>query len=99
MPAPRCPYLDTVNRDRLDFDAQRACTQTLAVRNVYMCLVCGCQVAGRGAASPAHKHALDAGHHVFLRVDRVRAARDSRRYSALARGRSDYFAEIGKKTK
>jgi hypothetical protein len=43
----KCPYLDTVNRQKLDFDQQKVCSQTLTNLNVYACLVCGKYFAGR----------------------------------------------------
>jgi U4/U6.U5 tri-snRNP-associated protein 2 len=43
----KCPYLDTVNRQKLDFDQQKVCSVTLTNLNVYACLVCGKYFAGR----------------------------------------------------
>jgi hypothetical protein len=37
----KCPYLDTVNRNVLDFDMEKLCSVTLVNRNIYACLVCG----------------------------------------------------------
>jgi U4/U6.U5 tri-snRNP-associated protein 2 len=37
----RCPYLDTVNRQMLDFDFEKLCSVSLSNLNVYACLVCG----------------------------------------------------------
>ena len=37
----RCPFLDTINRQLLDFDGETVCSVTLSNRNVYACLVCG----------------------------------------------------------
>jgi hypothetical protein len=37
----QCPYLDTVNRMRLDFDFEKLCSVSLTHSNVYACLVCG----------------------------------------------------------
>ncbi|XAR69463.1 Ubiquitinyl hydrolase 1 [Bertholletia excelsa] len=53
-----CPYLDTVNRQVLDFDFEKFCSVSLSNLNVYACLVCG---------------NLEAGHHVYinLRTERV----------------------------
>ncbi|XP_024961325.1 U4/U6.U5 tri-snRNP-associated protein 2-like isoform X2 [Cynara cardunculus var. scolymus] len=36
-----CPYLDTVNRQVLDFDFEKFCSVSLSNLNVYACLVCG----------------------------------------------------------
>ena len=47
-----CPYLDTVERKRLDFDMDRICSVTLTAHNVYACLTCGLFFAGRGRATP-----------------------------------------------
>ena len=64
-----CPYLDTINRSALDFDFAAACSVSLATANVYCCLVCGKFYAGKGSKTPANTHSLDAGHHVFMRID------------------------------
>jgi len=64
-----CPYLDTIARSQLDFDFAAACSVSLATANVYCCLVCGKFYAGKGSKTPANTHALDAGHHVFMRID------------------------------
>lgn len=37
----KCPYLDTINRQILDFDSEKLCSVTLTNMNVYVCLVCG----------------------------------------------------------
>jgi len=34
-------YLDTVNRQMLDFDFEKLCSVSLSNLNVYACLVCG----------------------------------------------------------
>lgn len=36
-----CPYLDTINRQLLDFDFEKLCSVSLSRINVYACLVCG----------------------------------------------------------
>jgi U4/U6.U5 tri-snRNP-associated protein 2 len=36
-----CPYLDTIDRHRLDFDFEKLCSVSLSNLNVYACLVCG----------------------------------------------------------
>ncbi len=52
----RCPYLDTVVRGLLDLDMPRSCSATLAVENVYACLVCGRFLRGRGKHTPLFTH-------------------------------------------
>ncbi|KAF3657464.1 U4/U6.U5 tri-snRNP-associated protein 2 [Capsicum annuum] len=68
-----CPYLDTVNRQVLDFDFEKFCSVSLTNLNVYACLVCGKYYQGRGQKSHAYTHSLEAGHHVFinLRTEKV----------------------------
>ena len=36
-----CPYLDTIDRNVLDFDFEKLCSVSLSRVNVYVCLVCG----------------------------------------------------------
>ena len=64
-----CPYLDTVHRAVLDFDFEKCCSVSLSPHNVYACLVCGKYFQGRGPNTHAYTHALEASHHVFLRLD------------------------------
>ncbi|KAK6930466.1 Zinc finger, UBP-type [Dillenia turbinata] len=68
-----CPYLDTVNRQVLDFDFEKFCSVSLSNLNVYACLVCGKYYQGRGYKSHAYTHSLEAGHHVYinLRTEKV----------------------------
>ncbi|XXG81923.1 hypothetical protein AAC387_Pa09g2453 [Persea americana] len=68
-----CPYLDTVNRQVLDFDFEKFCSVSLSNLNVYACLVCGKYYQGRGRNSHAYTHSLEAGHHVYinLRTEKV----------------------------
>ena len=42
-----CPYLDTIRRELLDFDFEKACSITLQNLNVYACLVCGKYFQGK----------------------------------------------------
>lgn len=65
-------YLDTVNREVLDFDFEKLCSVTLSNINVYACLVCGKYFQGRGPKSHAYFHALDVGHHVFINLETKR---------------------------
>lgn len=69
----RCPYLDTVNRQLLDFDQLKVCSSTLTNMNVYSCLVCGKFFRGKGAGTPAHTHSVQAGHFVFMSLHDGRA--------------------------
>ena len=66
LPAPQCPYLDTVDRSRLDLDFEPRCSVTLSPLHVYACLVCGSFFQGRGPGTCAYTHALEAAHHVFV---------------------------------
>lgn len=73
-----CPYLDTVNRQVLDFDFEKFCSVSLSNLNVYACLVCGKYFQGRGQKSHAYTHSLEAGHHVYinLRTEKVHCLPD-----------------------
>ncbi|ORY71273.1 uncharacterized protein BCR38DRAFT_453864 [Pseudomassariella vexata] len=62
-------YLDTINRNVLDFDFEKLCSISLSNINVYACLVCGCYFQGRGPKSHAYFHALDEEHHVFINME------------------------------
>ncbi|PSC71207.1 U4 tri-snRNP-associated 2 [Micractinium conductrix] len=64
-----CPYLDTIARQNLDFDFEKCCSVTLSGHNVYACLVCGKYFQGRGPNTQAYTHSLEAGHHMFMKVD------------------------------
>ncbi|RHZ72983.1 hypothetical protein CDV55_108819 [Aspergillus turcosus] len=61
-------YLDTINREILDFDFEKLCSVSLSNINVYACLVCGKYFQGRGPKSYAYFHALEVGHHVFINI-------------------------------
>jgi U4/U6.U5 tri-snRNP-associated protein 2 len=61
-------YLDTINREILDFDFEKLCSVSLSNINVYACLVCGKYFQGRGPKSHAYFHALEVGHHVFINI-------------------------------
>ncbi|KAK4748089.1 hypothetical protein SAY87_014675 [Trapa incisa] len=63
-----CPYLDTVNRQVLDFDFEKFCSVSLSNLNVYACLVCGKYFQGRWKKSHAYTHSLEAGHHVYINL-------------------------------
>ncbi|KAK2639550.1 hypothetical protein Ddye_027345 [Dipteronia dyeriana] len=64
-----CPYLDTVNRQVLDFDFRKLCSVSLSDLNVYACLVCGKFFQGRGQRSQVYTHSLEAEHHVFINLE------------------------------
>ncbi|KAL2718247.1 U4/U6U5 tri-snRNP-associated protein 2 [Vespula squamosa] len=69
MEAPRlCPYLDTINRQFLDFDFEKLCSVSLSRINVYACLVCGKYFQGRGTNTHAYTHSVAESHHVFLNL-------------------------------
>jgi U4/U6.U5 tri-snRNP-associated protein 2 len=61
-------YLDTIDRNVLDFDFEKLCSITLSNINVYACLVCGKYFQGRGPKSHAYFHALEEDHHVFINM-------------------------------
>ncbi|KAG5996103.1 hypothetical protein E4U54_002649 [Claviceps lovelessii] len=62
-------YLDTIDRNVLDFDFEKLCSISLSNINVYACLVCGKYFQGRGPKSHAYFHALDEDHHVFINLE------------------------------
>lgn len=63
-----CPYLDTINRQVLDFDFEKLCSVSLSRINVYACLVCGKYFQGRGTNTHAYTHSVAESHHVFLNL-------------------------------
>jgi Zn-finger in ubiquitin-hydrolases and other protein len=42
---------------------------TLSPVNVYVCLVCGKYFQGRGRSTVAYTHALETGHHMFMKLE------------------------------
>ncbi|KFA68267.1 hypothetical protein S40285_01587 [Stachybotrys chlorohalonatus IBT 40285] len=62
-------YLDTIDRNVLDFDFEKLCSVSLSNINVYACLVCGRYFQGRGPKSHAYFHSLDEDHHVFINLE------------------------------
>ncbi|OAA74070.1 U4/U6.U5 tri-snRNP-associated protein 2 [Cordyceps fumosorosea ARSEF 2679] len=62
-------YLDTIDRNVLDFDFEKLCSISLSNINVYACLVCGRYFQGRGPKSHAYFHALDEDHHVYINLE------------------------------
>ena len=69
----KCPYLDTINRQLLDFDMEKLCSVTLTNMNVYVCLVCGKFFQGRGKTTPAYTHSVQYAHFVFMNLGDSRA--------------------------
>lgn len=61
-------YLDTIDRNVLDFDFEKLCSISLSNINVYACLVCGKYYQGRGPKSHAYFHALELSHHVYINM-------------------------------
>ncbi len=50
----QCPYLDTIDRKRLDFDFEKCCSVSIRKENCYACLVCGKYFQGRGRGTHAY---------------------------------------------
>ena len=71
-PSSDCPYLDTINRRLLDFDAERVCSVSNSNLHIYACLVCGRYFQGRSPQSHAYNHAATASHHLFIHLDTAR---------------------------
>lgn len=67
-----CPYLDTINRNLLDFDFEKLCSVSLSKINVYACLVCGKYFQGRGIGTYAYLHSVAVSHHVFLNLSTLK---------------------------
>lgn len=72
MESRTCPYLDTINRQVLDFDFEKLCSVSLSHLNVYACLVCGKYFQGRGTNTHASTHSVDVGHRVFLNLQTLK---------------------------
>ncbi|GLD91522.1 hypothetical protein PINS_up021078 [Pythium insidiosum] len=68
----KCPYLDTIHHQLLDFDFEKVCSISLSDQNVYACLVCGKYFQGRGRNTHAFTHSVQAGHHVFINLQNDR---------------------------
>lgn len=69
---PNYAYLETVIREKLDFDSEKICCVTLSPLNVYCCLVCGHYYQGRHEKSPAFIHSINENHHVFLNLTNLK---------------------------
>eukprot|EP00095_Tigriopus_kingsejongensis_P006628 maker-scaffold1179_size56971-snap-gene-0.16 protein:Tk06628 transcript:maker-scaffold1179_size56971-snap-gene-0.16-mRNA-1 annotation:"u4 tri-snrnp-associated protein 2-like" len=65
----QCPYLDTIDRNVLDFDFEKLCSVSLSRINVYACLVCGKYFQGRGQSTHAYTHSVSEGHRVYLNLE------------------------------
>ncbi|KAJ2923859.1 hypothetical protein H1R20_g13240, partial [Candolleomyces eurysporus] len=61
-------YLDTINRQVLDFDFEKVCSVSTSNINIYGCLVCGKYFQGRGRNSYAYAHSIHDDHHVFINL-------------------------------
>lgn len=68
----KCPYLDTINRNLLDFDFEKLCSISLSKINVYACLICGKYFQGRGIKTHAYTHSVSCDHHVFLNLETLK---------------------------
>ncbi len=66
--ARQCPYLDTIDRNVLDFDFEKLCSVSLSRINVYACLVCGKYFQGRGQNTHAYTHSVSEEHRVYLNL-------------------------------
>lgn len=66
-----CPYLDTIQRSRMEFDFEPSCSVSLETGpHVYGCLVCGKFFRGKGQHTPAYTHAVDEGHYVYIHLSK-----------------------------
>lgn len=63
------PYLEWIDRKRLDFDFERICSVTLTKSNVYVCLTCGKFFHGRSHNSPLHCHTLQESHPLHMHLE------------------------------
>ncbi|KAF0712860.1 Aste57867_4627 [Aphanomyces stellatus] len=64
----KCPYLDTIKPQLLDFDFEKVCSVSLSDQNAYACLVCGKYFQGRGPNTHAYTHSVQSFHHVFINL-------------------------------
>jgi hypothetical protein len=63
-----CPYLDTINRQVLDFDFEKLCSVSLSRINVYACLVCGKYFQGKVLRYNIILHSKQIAGHVSMCV-------------------------------
>ncbi|CAK7895341.1 pre-mRNA-splicing factor Sad1p [[Candida] anglica] len=65
-------YLETINKELLNFDYEKVCSVSLSNVNVYCCLVCGKYFQGRSRTSHAYLHAVNMDHHVFINMETLK---------------------------
>ncbi|CCE66204.1 hypothetical protein TPHA_0P00460 [Tetrapisispora phaffii CBS 4417] len=66
------PLLRSINKKKLDFDAERICSITATNVNVYCCLVCGKYFKGRNEGSPAFLHSIGENHNIFINMTNLK---------------------------
>lgn len=64
-----------LHSQNLDFDFEKCCSVSLSPVNVYACLVCGKYFQGRGPHTHAYTHALECGHHMYMKLDNGKVRR------------------------
>ncbi|GMG18884.1 unnamed protein product [Ambrosiozyma monospora] len=65
-------YLETINRKVLDFTYPKICSVSLKTTSIYSCLTCSKYFQGRSTATPAYRHSIDLGHHVFANLTNLK---------------------------
>lgn len=85
-------YLETIKRPLLDFDLPPRCSVSLNTTNVYICLVCGKYLQGRGPSSHAYLHALHLDHHVFFNLSSLAVYILPQNYPVLSSSLNDIKA-------
>ena len=63
------PYINTINKNLLDFDQEKICSITLKTNNIYSCLICGKYFHGKGKTTPCYIHSLSEQHHLFINLE------------------------------
>ncbi|PVU99737.1 hypothetical protein BB559_000450 [Furculomyces boomerangus] len=87
-------YLDTVNRNVLDFDFEKICSVTLSNNNVYACLVCGQYYQGKGKKTQAYYHSINDDHKVFINLNSLKVYILPENYEVLNSSFNDIKAII-----
>ena len=64
-----CAYINTINKNLLDFDQEKICSITLNTNNIYSCLICGKYFHGKGKTTPCYIHSLSEQHHLFINLE------------------------------
>lgn len=64
--------INSIDKNKLDFDLEKVCQLTLSRLNVYCCLVCGRYLQGRGVQTPAFAHSLNQGHRLYANFENGR---------------------------